>query len=318
MESNPFQTALSEQLGPHYASIPDKNLFKNQPAYLREVSAPDNLSQIPVLLDSARLQMFSRITQCVRDGLAFALIKIDSDQLKAANEQIHHDFGDESIRASAGTITQTLATADLSCEHFVFRSSRAGDELVIFFLSPTSEDLEAITAFTQNINRRIQQVSLPTPSGSKKFTLSSSAGLASSVETVFKNDVENTRLQLKSNTIPHAYNLAHSLVDKANDRAGAIKVLHELTHFPMEELLSMDPLNYKNYIAKRQGGLRTSTAGWNILLMIDQIITARFLESKFPSSSQLHFDTAPLETSDPRSTPLLRRIISSYNQIFRN
>ena len=182
----------------------------------------------------------------------------------------------------------------------------------------TPEDLEAITAFTQNINRRTQQVSLPTPSGSKKFTLSSSAGLASSVETVFKNDVENTRLQLKSNTIPHAYNLAHSLVDKANDRAGAIKVLHELTHFPLEELLSMDPLNYKNYIAKRQGGLRTSTAGWNILLMIDQIITARFLESKFPSSSQLHFDTAPLETSDPHSTPLLRRIISSYNQIFRN
>lgn len=317
MELNSYQTALAEQLGTDYAHVPSRYLHSSLPDYLKEITVPDNLSGLPVMIDSARLAMFTQITKAVREQQPFAVFKADSDQLKAANDQINHQFGDESIRYSSGLITQKLEAASLSCPHFAFRAAQAGDEIIVFFFSPNDEDRAKIKQLTQEINSASRPVSVPTPSGSVSFLLSTSAGVVLSLETAFSRAVEDTRLKLVSVAIPHAYNLAHQAVEKASDRAGAVKVLHELSRIPVENLLRLSPLEFKKHIAGTFGGLRISTAGLNIILIIDQVLTANFFQSRAEISPVIDIEQDILSQSDPKSAPLLRRLVTAHHSLFK-
>jgi GGDEF domain-containing protein len=317
--SDPATNALYEQLGSNFDHIPAKFTFSHLREDLRSITHPDNLCHLPVFTPEVRKQIFSELSADIRTGKHFAIVEADSDQLKSANQQISRHFGDLTIIASAAQHTQTLETLEITDQPMVFRSTEGGDELHIIFRNINESDKPKIISYVKSMNSQTRKVH---PHLSKReFILSSSTGVAFSDEPGFANEFTLTSDKLSKGEIPHAFNFIEDVKDRANDRAGSTKVLHELEQLPVDQLLSMNPQEFTDFESDRFGGLRVSKGGRKILNMINQTITYRWFRAQLsPDSSLPAIPTAsPLSDDTFISTqdkPTLRQIVDQWKQIF--
>jgi hypothetical protein len=199
----------------------------------------------------------------------------------------------------------------------VLRSTTGGDETLLFVFNPSPEETAKITSLVQNLNLSSQEVTVTSKKGPQKFLLSSSVGLISNVEPRFINQTATTLGALRSNEIRLAYDLFNDMVDLADNRAGALKVLHELSQMDLDKLLSLSPDEYRIFLMNQIGGSRVSKAGINIYTMIDQIITARHFSTKAKNDSvSIEPTITEITTFDPGSAITLKKIVETYRRLF--
>ncbi|MFA6013411.1 MAG: GGDEF domain-containing protein [Desulfobacteraceae bacterium] len=308
-----YQEILTRQIGPDYASLPARYTFDHQPDYIKDLTHPDNLCGLPIYTPKLRHHLLTLCTTAIRREQNFAILKIDSDQLKLANETFGRLFGDETIRRSASLVSRQFENWPDDSQVFITRSTTGGDELYIFAINVQPEHLDQIQNISSLINNYSEQVSIPTPSGDQTYKLSSSAGKVTSAEHQFSREIDRTRELLDSGQIPYAFNLIQDMINKADDRAGSIKVLHELSSLPVNELMAMHPIQLKERISRQFGGGRISQAGLNILSMIEQISVHNWLRN--PHSADATDGTDESAAGTENTT--LRQIVDSYNSCFK-
>lgn len=316
---SPLQETLAKQLGSDYSQIPNQFTHSQLPPHLKEMTHPDNLCRLPVYTNEIRHFVLSQISAAIRDGSDFAIIKCDSDQLKSANEQISREFGDETIKYSASQITGKLSQMTFNTPPLIFRSTTGGDELYLFILNATPAELTQAENLVKDLNSTSRSVTIPSLKTDHNFTMSTSAGITSSQDRFFQTYLKQTQTAIQEGKISHGFNLIQEMIDKTEDRTSAIKVLHELDSLPISDLLGMSPIQLRLFISKNFGGRRISEAGLNILFMIDQIVASKY-STTFPDSDSPppEIESQALLDSNPKSSVTLRKIVDTWNSIFKS
>jgi hypothetical protein len=131
--------------------------------------------------------------------------------------------------------------------------------------------------------------------------------------------IDSDQLKLANETFSRLFGdetIRHSasLVSRQFENwSGSIKVLHELSSLPVNELMAIHPVQLKERISRQFGGGRISQAGLNILSMIEQISVHNWLRN--PHSADAPDGTD--ETAAGTENTTLRQIVNSYNSCFK-
>lgn len=274
--------------------------------------------------DELRNGLALAFTDCVRRGEKWAILTIDLDQLKRANTEVDHLFGDIFIRWSAIQVVNALRKnkkgEELLGKTIVYKPSKTSDEIKVIFLGVDDEEIKVINQMSTSFNTTTQDVEVERKKGQDSnlkgpFVFSISAGIVTSEDERIQEASEQTREHRELEVFWGLFNF----VDDLSDTLASEKKLGKDIYLFQKRLTEIkspnDIAEFNNWMVKEYGDGRIRSLVLHMILELAEILVLRHLIDNHLEAIELllkHKGITIEELNNINNIPTLHEIFTKF------